>query len=331
MFNIKDYADAFIIKKEHDEYSIKEYIGDVEGTLSIPEGVTRISSYAFLDSKCSKINKIIFPKTLKRIPNCNFENWKHLEEVVIPEGISSIGEGAFEGTGIHEVLLPSTMDRIAKDAFAYCENLKKITLLHLTDSLLNSLMNGNYSFGYPKPKLAFSIYFGLSEDIELSKYFNKYYNRENEKLKFSIRNWFVMYGDYIVGYVGKGKNIYAPDSAIGIAPEAFAFDKGIESITLSKNIKTIGSYAFEGCSSLHTITLNESLEKIGSFAFADSGLKKIKIPLKVSFIGEGAFTDCKRLQCITIVEKLIGDHYRISKWDTWWDRGFYNEEKKEYV
>ena len=48
MLNIKDYSDVFIIKKERDDYVIKEYIGDIKGTLVIPEGVTKISKEVYI-------------------------------------------------------------------------------------------------------------------------------------------------------------------------------------------------------------------------------------------------------------------------------------------
>ena len=331
MMNPKDYSDLFVIKKERDEYAIKDYVGHVEDTLVIPNGVTRISQYAFSKNKCLKIKKIIFPKTLKRIPDCNFEYWEHLEEIVIPEGIKSIADEAFIGTGIREVLLPSTIDKIGKGAFAYCDNLIKITMLHLTTPLLNSFMNNSYSSGYREPKLKFKLFFGQAEEIEFSDYFNRYYNSRDEKAKFSLHNYFVMYGNYVIGYVGQDKNITVPDDAIGIASEAFIFNKKIQSVVLGKKIKTIGCSAFEGCSSLHTVVLNEALDKIGDYAFADSGLKEITIPVKVSFVGEGAFVGCSKLQVITTVEKLIGDYYRISNWHTWWDKGFYGEKKREYL
>lgn len=66
MFNVKEYSDVFVIRKEREDYVLKEYKGNVEGTLIIPNGITRISKEAFKKNKCHKIRKIIFPKTLKK-------------------------------------------------------------------------------------------------------------------------------------------------------------------------------------------------------------------------------------------------------------------------
>ena len=329
--NTHEYSSTFVIKKEHDDYAIKDYIGNIEGTLYIPEGITRISQYAFLKNRCLKIKKIVFPKTLKRIPDCNFEYWDHLEEVVIPEGVKSIAPEAFSGTGIKEIILPSTIEKIGKEAFAFCKNLKKIKTLHLSTSILNTLMSSDYASGYPDLTLDFQLYFGIHENIELSVFFNKYFDSKDLKSKFTINDWIIMYGDYIVGYVGDNTNIRLPDKATGIAKTAFLDNKIIQQITFGKNIKVIGNAAFEGCSSLHTVNLNEALETIYPYAFANSGLREITIPVNVKRVGEGAFSNCDKLKKITIVQKLLGDYYRFSNWDAWWAKGFYGEKKHEYI
>ena len=327
--NPKEYADKYIIKKEREDYVLKEYIGNNEEVIIIPEGVTKISQYAFDSDNCKTVRKIIFPQSLKRIPDCNFNFWKNLEEVEIPEGVASIAPEAFEGTGLREILLPSTIDKIGKDAFLYCNNLKKITLMHITISILNSLMNGSYSTGYRERELAFSLYFGHSEDIELSQFFRYYI--EDDKYKYTISDWFILYGNYIVGYVGEETNLHTPDCAIGIAQEAFFNNKNIRSITLSNKIKTICESAFDGCTSLQEINLNDTLLEIGSFAFANTRIKTITIPHKVEYIGESIFEDCSSLNTVIVKEKLIGDNYRINKWNSNWRSHYYGSVDYEFI
>ena len=333
MLNIKDYSDVFIIKKERDDYVIKEYIGDIKGTLVIPEGVTKISREAFSYSwikSYPEITKIVFPSTLKAIPNC-FSSWKHLKEIAIPEGIISIAEHAFFDTGIREVSLPSTIDKIGSGAFALCEDLDRITITHLSSTILNNLFNSEY-ISYSnngEQKLAFSLFFGLSQEIELTDFF-RYYNTNNDKYKFTLNNSFVLYGNYIIGYIGNEKHLTTPDCAIGVAEEAFIYNRNIKSIKLNDKIKSIGNCAFEGCKYLETVYLNETLETIGHFAFADTGIKNITIPPKVKNMGESVFIDCKHLDTIIITEKLTGD-YRTHRWDSNWKNGFYKTPQYKFI
>ena len=105
------------------------------GVLKFPEGVTNISSVVLHDyvDKGSIFNpriikKIILPSTVKDIEVANFANIHTLEEVVIPEGVETIGASAFEGTNIKEVKLPSTIKTIGYGAFQYCYNLQSINL-----------------------------------------------------------------------------------------------------------------------------------------------------------------------------------------------------------
>lgn len=331
--NFEEFLDIFDIKKERDDYVIKKYIGDIKGTLIIPEGITKISNDAFEYSWIKtypEISKIVFPKTLKKIPSC-FSSWKHLKAVEIPEGVIAISDSAFFDTGIQTVLLPSTIDKIGKQAFGLCEDLKKITITHLSSSILNSLMNKDY-ISYSKDgelKPAFDLCFGCSQQIDLTDFF-RYCDTNNEKLKFSFNNSFVLYGNYVVGYIGKEKSITIPDGVIGIAEESFINNSNIESVTFSDKIKFIGNSAFEGCKYLRTVTMNSSLETIGHYAFADCGIQNIILPSKIKNVGEAVFVDCLNLESITIVEKLIGD-YRINNWNPNWKNGFYGSIKYDYI
>ena len=51
-----------------------------------------------------------------------------IKRVVIGEGVTSIGFWAFADTAITSATLPSTIKDLSQGAFAYCSNLKKVTL-----------------------------------------------------------------------------------------------------------------------------------------------------------------------------------------------------------
>lgn len=51
-----------------------------------------------------------------------------LQSVIIPNGVTSIGEGAFAETGLTSVAIPSTVTSIGDGAFAGCTNLQSITI-----------------------------------------------------------------------------------------------------------------------------------------------------------------------------------------------------------
>ena len=59
------------------------------------------------------------------------------------------------------------------------------------------------------------------------------------------------------------------------------------------SVKSVGYWAFSGCSGLTSITIPNSVTSIGVFAFYGcSGLTSITIPNSVTSIGKSAFYNC---------------------------------------
>ena len=72
-------------------------------------------------------------------------------------------------------------------------------------------------------------------------------------------------------------------------------NKNITTVVLPLNIKTIGNYAFGGCSGLiGSLNLPNELTKIDSYAFSDcsSLTGSLKLPTELVTIGRGAFSNC---------------------------------------
>ena len=42
------------------------------------------------------------------------------------EGLKEIGDSAFYGTAVTEVVIPGSVERIGEYAFAYCKNLRRV-------------------------------------------------------------------------------------------------------------------------------------------------------------------------------------------------------------
>ena len=69
-------------------------------------------------------------------------------------------------------------------------------------------------------------------------------------------------------------------------------------------VKSIGEWAFYGCSSLTSVVLPEGITFLGWNAFTSSGLTSITIPGSVTTVGASAFWDCSKLTSVTIQEGL---------------------------
>jgi hypothetical protein len=80
----------------------------------------------------------------------------------------------------------------------------------------------------------------------------------------------------------------------------------LENIKTPEGVKSIGKWAFSGCSSLKNITISEGLESVGEYAFSDcSALEGIAVPNGVKSIGNNAFYRCSSLASATIPEGVI--------------------------
>lgn len=96
---------------------------------------------------------------------------------------------------------------------------------------------------------------------------------------------------------------------------AFQCKTSLTSVKLPRILKTIGNYAFNGCSGLTSITIGSGVTRIEGAAFYDcSGLTSITIPDGVTSIGDYAFSGCSSLTsfyCKAIVPPSIVGNYSI--------------------
>lgn len=76
----------------------------------------------------SKVTKIEFAPGTTKIKARAFQGLKNVEELVIPEGVTSISSNILYNSGIKKVKLPSTLKTISKQAFYYARELNEIEI-----------------------------------------------------------------------------------------------------------------------------------------------------------------------------------------------------------
>nr|WP_314682784.1 leucine-rich repeat domain-containing protein [uncultured Prevotella sp.] len=90
-----------------------------------PNGNSKIEQQAFLN--CTNLTSVDFGYGWKEIGVQAFFGCSALKDIVLPEGVEYIRDGAFSGAAIEAIHLPNTLKVIEANAFV-CENLKTITI-----------------------------------------------------------------------------------------------------------------------------------------------------------------------------------------------------------
>ena len=96
-----------------------------------------------------------------------------------------------------------------------------------------------------------------------------------------------------------------PNSVKSIGRYAFQGCSGLTELTLPNSVKSIGDRAFAYCSGLTELTLPNSVTSIGNCAFGGcSGLTELILPNSVTSIGDAAFSECSDLSKITSLAEI---------------------------
>lgn len=123
------------------------------------------------------------------------------------------------------------------------------------------------------------IYYNLNSKVKIAEVTfgdELYYGEVNipEKIKYEGVEYSVTsIGDWAFNHQGDASYVY--------------YHSGLTKVPIPNSVKTIGNYAFRGCTGLSSITLGNSLTSIGNSAFRlCSSLSKLKIPDSVIGINQ---------------------------------------------
>lgn len=188
-----------------------------------------------------------------------------IRTVTCDPGMSSIGEGAFNGcTNLTAVSLPAQLLKIADGAFFGCASLEAIELPAGLTHIGDAAFNGCESLT------------GLVIPAKVSSIGNAAFHNctglTGIKLPAALTqlNPSVFYG--CTGLT----SVTIPGSVVHIGDAAFSGCTGLTGITIPNGVESIGNAAFYNCSSLRELALPESLTVIASGAFDGTALKEVR-------------------------------------------------------
>lgn len=325
--------------------SIGEYAfancSDLSGTVTIPEGVTRLEKCAFSQTDIASVK---LPSTLTYIGDMAFYYCYSLTSVDIPDSVTEIGERAFAFCwALKTIDLPNELETLGNAAFAGCRSLVSLDIpaietvnmvsyiptsatntdLGVFEVVINEgtqTIGENAFFGCVKletvtiPKSVTTIGAGAFADCTMLERVNYAGTNqewdlinvgENNDPLINALNFGTVPGTNLSWNLDRstGALTVTGSGELETAPWA-AYRDLIKSVSLPNGLLNIPDSAFEG-SQITSITIPATVETIGARAFAGTDIAAISLPNSVEVIGESCFEGCDNLRSASLSNKLL--------------------------
>lgn len=220
-------------------------------TFTVPDSVTDIGEYAF--SQCINLVEITLPESVKSIGTKAFENCAAVTEFTLPDSVESVSDFAFVGcVTLENLIVGSSVKSIGYEILDNCTALKNVYYNGTSeqweevsvDEVNTVLLSAQLHFiGAVQNALRYLEYTVNGEEVTVNK------------CDPSAR-----------GALEIPSEIDGLPVTI-IAYNAFLGCKGITEITLPESLETVEMMSFKECSSLETVCMFPGVKSIGSYAF----------------------------------------------------------------
>lgn len=280
--------------------------------IEIPNTVTSVGSYAFLDSKIWENDEdgvvyadkwvVGFKDSLNGnislkagtvgVANYAFYNCSTLTGIEMPNSVKLVGRAAFYKCGqLTSVKLPNTLEAIEDYTFYHCDRLQLFTLPPALRTIGRSAF---YKCGSIASESS-TFVDGTDDTLVIPS-------------AVTTIGDFAFYG---CGMTTQGENLETvpvgidiliiSDSVEYIGQSAFYSFISLREVVIGNGVQTIGEKAFQKCTALEKVTFGTGLKTIGTKAFYKCGkLAQIQLPDNITHVGDYAFYNCEELRSVDL-------------------------------
>ena len=292
-------------------------------------------SGCYISAECAEdgiekgLEKVTIQDGVESIDTFAFSGCKKLTDVTLPDSVTSIGDNAFQNTGLYDLynhtgwevcyirshLIAAnqsisgtcTVKRgtktIAGRAFDSCSDLESIII---PDSVVSI---GNHAFfscsslkSITIPKNVTSI----GDEVFYNCFDLESINVDSDNTAYSSESGVLYNKDKteIIRFPKEKPNtsFVIPNSVTSIANGTFENCRKLKNISIPNGVESIGNHAFLTCKALTSITIPDGVPRIGEKTFYGcESMTSVTIPNSVTSIGEYAFNKCNKLKNVNYI------------------------------
>ena len=226
-------------------------------SITIPADVHKIENTVF--HICTNLESIVVEEgnsTYDSRDNCNavIETATNTLKIgfsstKIPNTVTTIGGGAFEGTTLKSIVIPEGVTLIGNGAFKDCKSLETVSLPNSLERIYPSAFRNSKISSISIPAgvkdISEDVFYDCNNlsTITVSNGNTKYDSRDNCNALIETATNTILRGS---------SSTVIPNSVTAIGANAFRYSK-IAKIVIPASVKNIGQWAFQDCKSLTTV------------------------------------------------------------------------------
>ncbi|MBO5884647.1 MAG: leucine-rich repeat domain-containing protein [Clostridia bacterium] len=243
------------------------------------------------------------------------------KNVVLPDYIDGnayeVADYAFyQNVDIQSITIPATINKIGKNSFVGCTNLKRVFIFDIEKWMQIEFNNSSPLQNGADLYLNDNVVYHIDVPNGITEVKDYTFDGCTSIMSINIPNGTRIGTRAFYNCINLTR-VTVPSNLQVIAQYAFYNCKKLTDFAIPSGLTEINSYAFYGCQSLTSAPIPSTLTILGDYAFYDCYMleQDVTIPSGVAQIGNYAFYNCRRLQSLTLEQgnlTTIGSYAFVS-------------------